>query len=283
MLRLVLITILLGASSGVFADVEELSNDDFVNGSAATFQAGFVAGEVAAARFIPQIACPCLVTKVSLLFGGSSETQEMGLQIWDDPANTDSPGFLIFSGTANLTGSNTNLQVIDLSLTPVIVNGPFRVGLEFNHSGTPTVATDTDGTINSLANFILADVGALFWFQSSLLGVNGDFIIRATIDNLTVVDTDNDGVEDATDNCTLIANPVQRDTNGDGFGNACDPDLNNDGVVNFTDISAWVPLFNTACGNVDGDFDGGGSCNFADYSLFPQYFLQPPGPSGVAP
>lgn len=96
-------------------------------------------------------------------------------------------------------------------------------------------------------------------------------------------DTDNDGISDEMDNCTLIANANQVDTNNDGFGNACDPDLNNDGLVNFADISAWAPLFNTPCGNVDEDLSGDGICNFADFSLFPVYFLMPPGPSGVEP
>ncbi len=94
---------------------------------------------------------------------------------------------------------------------------------------------------------------------------------------------DCDGVANTIDNCTLLDNTAQRDTDGDGFGNACDPDLNNDGVVNFLDISSWVPFFNTACGDVDEDFDGDGGCNFGDYALFPQFFMQPPGPSGIAP
>ncbi len=97
------------------------------------------------------------------------------------------------------------------------------------------------------------------------------------------IDTDGDGVSDDADNCTLVINADQRDTNGDGYGNACDPDINNDGVVNFIDISGWTPLFNSACGDVDEDFNGDGNCNFSDFSLFPEYFLQPPGPSGVAP
>ena len=96
-------------------------------------------------------------------------------------------------------------------------------------------------------------------------------------------DADGDGVADAIDNCTLVSNADQRDTNGDGYGNACDPDLDNNGIVNFADIGQWVPLFNTACGDIDADFDGDGGCNFADYALFPQYFLQPPGPSALAP
>lgn len=97
------------------------------------------------------------------------------------------------------------------------------------------------------------------------------------------LDSDGDGVFENADNCTLIANADQRDTNNDGFGNICDPDLDNNGVVNFLDISAWVAFFNTACGNVDPDLNGDGSCNFADFQIIPDYFNLPPGPSGVAP
>jgi hypothetical protein len=37
-----------------------------------------------------------------------------------------------------------------------------------------------------------------------------------------VVDTDGDGIPDATDNCPLVPNPDQRDSDGDGTGDACD-------------------------------------------------------------
>jgi hypothetical protein len=37
-----------------------------------------------------------------------------------------------------------------------------------------------------------------------------------------VVDTDSDGVDDATDNCPLVANTNQLDTDGDKIGDACD-------------------------------------------------------------
>ena len=40
---------------------------------------------------------------------------------------------------------------------------------------------------------------------------------------------DLDGAMDATDNCLETPNPGQLDADGDGFGNACDADLNNDG------------------------------------------------------
>lgn len=40
------------------------------------------------------------------------------------------------------------------------------------------------------------------------------------------IDTDGDGVTDSSDNCTLTPNPLQRDTDADGYGNICDADLN---------------------------------------------------------
>ncbi|MFK8031626.1 MAG: thrombospondin type 3 repeat-containing protein [Gammaproteobacteria bacterium] len=95
-------------------------------------------------------------------------------------------------------------------------------------------------------------------------------------------DNDNDGVQNDSDNCTFVSNADQRDTNGDGYGNACDPDLNNDGVVNFVDVGLWTPSFNTA-NDGDEDFNGDGAANFADYVLFSEYFLGAPGPSGLVP
>ncbi|MFK8032092.1 MAG: thrombospondin type 3 repeat-containing protein [Gammaproteobacteria bacterium] len=96
-------------------------------------------------------------------------------------------------------------------------------------------------------------------------------------------DTDGDGVSDDVDNCTLVANPGQTDTNGDGIGNRCDADVNNDCIVNFIDISQFTPKFNSAVGdaNYDEDFDidNSGSLNFIDYIAFTGNFQMPPGPS----
>ncbi|MCP9496538.1 MAG: thrombospondin type 3 repeat-containing protein [Pyrinomonadaceae bacterium MAG19_C2-C3] len=42
---------------------------------------------------------------------------------------------------------------------------------------------------------------------------------------------DNDGVNDATDNCPLVANADQANADGDGLGNVCDDDFTTSFVV----------------------------------------------------
>jgi hypothetical protein len=49
-------------------------------------------------------------------------------------------------------------------------------------------------------------------------------------------DADRDGIYDARDNCTSVANRDQFDADDDGFGNRCDPDLDNDGRATERDL-----------------------------------------------
>lgn len=52
-------------------------------------------------------------------------------------------------------------------------------------------------------------------------------------------DRDRDGVVDESDNCVDDPNPDQRDTNADGVGNLCDPDVNDDGRVD----TSWGTIY----------------------------------------
>jgi len=105
---------------------------------------------------------------------------------------------------------------------------------------------------------------------------------ESTVDTLLQagsLDADEDGIPDSSDNCTEVVNADQRDTNGDGIGNACDPDLTEDCIVNSADLTALKAVFFT--NDPDADFDGNGFVNFVDVGVMKSFFFQAPGPSGV--
>jgi len=51
------------------------------------------------------------------------------------------------------------------------------------------------------------------------------------------IDTDNDGIPDAEDNCPSVPNPLQKDTDNDGIGDECDSDS---GVITINKQNPWV-------------------------------------------
>ena len=66
------------------------------------------------------------------------------------------------------------------------------------------------------------------------------------------IDDDGDGVNDASDAFPLDFN-VNADLDGDGLGNAQDPDIDNDGIVNTLDV---FPYDNSEWFDTDGDTIG---------------------------
>ena len=93
-------------------------------------------------------------------------------------------------------------------------------------------------------------------------------------------DYDGDGVLDDYDNCIETHNPSQRDTDADLFGNYCDADLDNNCIVNFSDLAYFRMKFLTRSEH-DADFNADGRINFADLVIIRAGFMQPPGPSGL--
>ncbi len=99
-------------------------------------------------------------------------------------------------------------------------------------------------------------------------------------------DLDSDGVTDAEDNCLVVANQTQLDSDMDGYGNACDADYNNDGGVGSLDFMRIRQAYGTTAGSPGWDpqldADGNGSIGSVEFSLVRGSFGYPPGPSGLA-
>lgn len=107
-------------------------------------------------------------------------------------------------------------------------------------------------------------------------------------------DFDGDGVPDAADNCIVVPNADQRDSDGDGYGNLCDADVDNDGRVTtswgvFSPPSARGDLEQVQLSagggpyNAHHDFDGDGDVDAFDASAAGLMLFLPPGPSGLVP
>lgn len=153
-------------------------------------------------------------------------------------------------------------------------------------SGSGQIVTTVDTPLGPAEVTITLDASTGTWTATTpFLGLGQ--VSAGTLTFTRRVDSDSDGVSDTTDNCTLVANPDQLDSNGDGFGNICDPDLDNDGIVTFADYamltSGFLAVPGDANWNPDADLDGDNAITFADIALFPPYFLSVPGPSGLAP
>lgn len=121
--------------------------------------------------------------------------------------------------------------------------------------------------------------------QIDLGGFKGNFWVRVgSPDGLSVqaaldeTDTDGDSVPDSRDNCINVANREQLDTDRDGYGNACDGDLNNDGIVNSIDLAQFKARFGTR-GETAADINGDGVVNALDLAKFRALFATRPGPS----
>jgi len=75
-------------------------------------------------------------------------------------------------------------------------------------------------------------------------------------------DVDGDGVLDRIDNCTLVANSNQYDFDRDGYGNACDGDLSQNGRVDGDDFIIMRDCLRGTSSLPACDFDGDGRVTY---------------------
>ncbi|MEM6641076.1 MAG: thrombospondin type 3 repeat-containing protein [Pseudomonadota bacterium] len=201
-----------------------------------------------------------------LLIGGDSASfavPERPNSLWLTRAPYD--GLLNWNASSNASGAYTALKIDEPPSFPSFLTDLNRTGEEVTTSLEST--SDLTVTIEPASGLLLATVP-----------IASQELVKAP---LPFVDSDADGIADELDNCLVDSNPDQRDTDGDGYGNICDADLNNDNTVNVVDLGIFRSVFFT--GDADADFDGDGVVNFIDLGVLRLRLFEPPGPSGLNP
>lgn len=94
-----------------------------------------------------------------------------------------------------------------------------------------------------------------------------------------MADSDGDGIGDFRDNAIDLPNADQRDTDGDGYGNVGDADLNQDLIIDLLDLSLLEAVFGGDDANAD--FNGDGAVDLVDLSILDGLFGGPPGRSYI--
>jgi hypothetical protein len=185
------------------------------------------------------------------------------------------------SGSLEIVISATTLGTIRPRIgaqQKLFANGPLRVtaangflvaaGDGFRLFLTPAIQGKwTTLTLPALAPGLVWDLSTLY--------------TDGTLRVVAEAEPDADQIASGSDNCILQGNGSQLDTDGDGFGNACDGDLDNNGITNFGDLALMKSVF-LKTGPLNADLTGDGVVNFADLARMKQLFLRPPGPSASA-
>jgi hypothetical protein len=123
---------------------------------------------------------------------------------------------------------------------------------------------------------------AVYFTQNDTVNGNATLHLADTgLGSPSAGDSDADGVSDDRDGCTVVADAPQIDTDGDGIGNRCDPDFNNDCLVDATDFLAFRSQIGSTTSPLF-DLNGDGTVTWVDFFLMMKpYMGLAPGPGAT--
>ncbi len=121
----------------------------------------------------------------------------------------------------------------------------------YDVTGSPILLISSTSNIDNTENIWTAlNGGRNYLLQVIPKAGQGNFLWDYALAWHITPDIDADGISDAQDNCPNNANTDQADLDGDGFGDACDTDIDGDGVLNALDA---FPYDSTETIDTDGD------------------------------
>jgi hypothetical protein len=209
----------------------------------------------------------------------------------------DLSGYKIYYGTA----SQVYTGYIDIGNVTTVRIGNLPAGYIYFTLTAYNASGNESGYSNEVRRTVLADSDGIpdDGDNSGIIGdnpctggntVNCDDNCPNTY-NPDQADSDGDGVGDACDNCREVANPDQLDSNSEEddntsipdiqhYGNVCDPDFDNDGVVSKKDKKKLKKYYNKNLpeNKYYLDLDGDTIISKEDINILRKYFRYSPGP-----
>jgi Beta-propeller repeat/Putative metal-binding motif/Thrombospondin type 3 repeat len=183
----------------------------------------------------------------STYLGGSSNDSGLGIAV-DSAGNayitgqTTSTDFPIEPGAVstqlNLNGSGSPMFT-DAFVTKLDATGSSRT--YSTYLGSDRSDTGNAIAVDSAGNAYVSGFTSSPTFRPTDGAADTIFVNGEAFVSQISPDADGDGVADSRDKCPTVPDPDQTDTDGDGLGDACDPDIDNDGDPNTSDCAPFNP------------------------------------------
>ena len=176
---------------------------------------------VAGATVTPQSTGTCIITSTQAGDATYYAAADVARSFAIKSAQTitfDQPADLTLGNNVDLTASASSGLAVSFTSSTGTVCTVAGNTVTSQSAGTCTITASQAGNANFLA---AADVARSFDVTSPAPPPPDD--------------SDGDGILDSSDNCPLVSNADQLDTDGDGIGDACDDDRDGDGILDSAD------------------------------------------------